>query len=195
MRRIAAILSFVIGIPLVSSQSFAGSEIPASRSIAPPVGFGQACAKYGWVCNGAGGVDVDDKEALRAIQAVNRYVNAKVKPAEDRATSGKSENWTLPINNRGDCEDYALLKMKTLLDIGFPTSKLALSVALDRNGGNHLVLIARLKSGDYVLDNLAYSVKPWQRTGYTFLASQNFNRKAAWQVTLAGPRAAQFTKG
>jgi predicted transglutaminase-like cysteine proteinase len=85
--------------------------------------------------------------------------------------------------------------MKTLLDIGFPTSKLALSVVLDRRGENHLVLIARLKSGDYVLDNLAYNVKPWQRTGYTFLASQNFNSKANWQVTLVGPRASQFPKG
>ncbi|MBO9197055.1 transglutaminase-like cysteine peptidase [Rhizobium sp. 16-449-1b] len=196
MRRIAAILSFVMSIPLISGQSFAGSEIPASRSISPPVGFGAACAKYGWVCHGKGGVDIGDKEALRALQEVNRFVNSKVKPTEDRIAKGRrSDNWTLPVNNKGDCEDYALLKMKTLLDIGFPTSKLALSVVLDRSGENHLVLIARLKSGDYVLDNLAYNVKPWQRTGYTFLASQNFNSKANWQVTLAGPRASQFIKG
>lgn len=195
MRRIAAILGFVIAIPLLSSQSFAGSQIPASRSIAAPAGFGAACAKYGWVCRGKASTDVGDREALRALQEVNHYVNSTVTPAEDKVTSGRSENWSLPINNRGDCEDYALLKMKTLLDVGFPASKLALSVVLDRRGENHLVLLARLKSGDYVLDNLAYNVKPWQRTGYTFLASQNFNRRANWQVTLAGPRAAQFIKG
>jgi predicted transglutaminase-like cysteine proteinase len=194
MRRVIAILGLVITVPFFSTQSFAGSEIPVSRSIAAPAGFGSACAKYGWVCHGKGGADVGDQEALRALQQVNRYVNSTVKPVEDRVTSGQSENWSLPINNKGDCEDYALLKMKTLLDIGFPASKLALSVVLDHHGDNHLVLLARLKSGDYVLDNLAYNVKPWQRTGYTFLASQNFKRKSSWQVTLAGPRASQFVK-
>jgi predicted transglutaminase-like cysteine proteinase len=194
MRRIAAILGFVTTIPLVSSYSFAGSEIPATRSIAAPVGFGAACARYGWVCHGKGGANVGDQEALRALQQVNRYVNSTVKPVEDRVSSGQSDSWTLPVNNKGDCEDYALMKMKTLLDIGFPASKLALSVVLDRHGENHLVLLARLNAGDYVLDNLAYNVKPWQRTGYTFLASQNFKRKSSWQVTLAGPRSGQFNK-
>ncbi len=194
MIKIAAILGFVISIPLFSSPIFAGSEIPASRAVAAPIGFGAACAKYGWVCHGKRGVDVGDQEALRALQQVNRYVNRTVRPVEDRSDGGRSDDWSLPVGNKGDCEDYALLKMKTLLDIGFPASKLALSVVLDRRGNNHLVLLARLKSGDYVLDNLAYSVKPWQRTGYTFLASQNFKRKSGWQVTLAGPRAGQFSK-
>jgi predicted transglutaminase-like cysteine proteinase len=194
MRKIAAIIGYVIAIPLFSSNGYAGSEIPASRSIAAPVGFGAACARYGWVCHEKSGANVGDREALRALQQVNRYVNSTVTPVSDRIADGRSDNWTLPINNKGDCEDYALLKMKTLLDIGFPASKLALSVVLDRNGNNHLVLLARLKAGDYVLDNLAYTVKPWQRTGYTFLASQNFKRKAGWQVTLAGPRAGLFNR-
>ena len=194
MRRIMAIVGFVVSIPALSSQSFAGSEIPASRSIAAPIGFSSACARYGWVCRNNSGGRVGDGEALRALQQVNRYVNSRVTPVEDRTTTGRSEYRSLPVNNRGDCEDYALLKMKTLIDIGFPANKLALSVVLDRHGGNHLVLLARLPSGDYVLDNLSGSVKPWHRTGYTFLASQNFKRKGSWQVTLAGPRASQFVK-
>lgn len=195
MRKILAILGVVVSVPLWTSQGFAGSEVPASRSIAAPIGFSSACARYGWVCHGKGGGNIDDGQALRVLQQVNRYVNASVIPAEDRTTTGKSEYWSLPINNRGDCEDYALLKMKTLLNVGFPSNKLALSVVLDHSGNNHIVLLARLNSGDYVLDNLSGSVKPWHRTGYTFLASQNFKRKGSWQVTLAGPRASQFYKG
>ena len=89
-----------------------------------------------------------------------RQVNAGVTPATDAQTSGKSEYWSLPINNKGDCEDYALLKLKTSLGAGFASNKLALSVVIDRRGNNHVVLLARLRSGDYVLDNLAGKVKP-----------------------------------
>ena len=63
---------------------------------------------------------------------------------------------------------------------------------LDRRGNNHAVLLARLDSGDFVLDNLSGSVKAWHRTGYTFLARQNFDNKRTWKVILAGPRARQF---
>jgi predicted transglutaminase-like cysteine proteinase len=47
-----------------------------------------------------------------------------------------------------------------LLGAGFASNKLALSVVIDRRGNNHVVLLARLRSGDYVLDNLAGKVKP-----------------------------------
>lgn len=176
------------------NTSTAGSTLRASRSIGAPIGFPSACTRYAWLChkNTSSG-EMSDEKAMPLLKKINRDANSSVRPATDYATTGKAEYWSLPINNKGDCEDYALLKMKSLLDAGFPANKLAISVVIDRNGGNHVVLLARLKSGDYVLDNLAGSVKPWSSTGYTFLASQNFNNKSAWQVTLAGPRAAQFS--
>jgi predicted transglutaminase-like cysteine proteinase len=165
----------------------------ASRSIGAPIGFPSACSRYAWLCHNRGGGAISDEQAMPLIKQVNRQVNAAVTPATDFTTTGKAEYWSLPTNNRGDCEDYALLKMKTLLDAGFPSNKLSMSVVIDRHGGNHVVLLARLEAGDYVLDNLAGSVKLWSNTGYTFLASQNFNNKSNWQVTLAGPRAGQFS--
>jgi predicted transglutaminase-like cysteine proteinase len=192
--RISVIISVLTAILAIApSESFAGSMLRASRSIGAPVGFPSACARYAWLCHNKSGRDIGDDEAMPLLQQVNRQVNAAVTPATDMATSGKPEFWSLPINNRGDCEDYALLKLKTLLDAGFPSNKLSMSVVIDHAGGNHVVLLARLKSGDYVLDNLSGRVKPWAGTGYTFLASQNFNNKRAWQVTLAGPRAGQFS--
>jgi predicted transglutaminase-like cysteine proteinase len=139
------------------------------------------------LCHGGRSGKLDDGQALRVLQQVNRYVNASVTPVEE---PGKSFYWS--TSYRGDCKNYALLKMRTLINVGFPSSKLALSVVLDRSGNNHMVLLARLNSGDYVLDNLSSGVKSWYRTGYTFLASQNFKRKGSWQVTLAGPRSGQF---
>ncbi|KQV66040.1 transglutaminase-like cysteine peptidase [Rhizobium sp. Root1220] len=173
--------------------SFAGSALKASRSIGAPVGFPSACSRYVWLCHDSTGRNISDEDAMPVLQRINREVNAGVTSASDRRLTGKSEYWSLPINNKGDCEDYALLKLKNLLGAGFPSNRLALSVVIDRRGNNHVVLLARLKSGDYVLDNLSGRVKPWTSTGYTFLASQNFHNKSAWQVTLAGPRASEFS--
>ena len=134
-----------------------------------------------------------DEEALGLLRRVNGRVNAAVRPAEDAATTGMQDYWSLPINGRGDCEDYALLKKKELIDAGFKSDRLAITVVLDRNGKNHSVLMARLKAGDYVLDNLSGSVKPWESTGYTFIARQDFENQRVWKVILAGPRARQIT--
>lgn len=187
MRVVKSILGVFVFVPMFCSQVIAGSEIPTSGSVAAPPGFSSACERYGWLCQGSGGSRIGDAEALRVLREVNQYVNARITPVKD---SGRPFYWS--IGKSGDCKDYALSKMRTLLDIGFPTNRLALSVVLDHDGGNHMVLLARLNSGDYVLDNLNSSVKPWRRTGYTFLASQNFHEKGSWQVTLAGPRAGQF---
>lgn len=192
--RISLILSMLAAaLTILPSEGSAGSMLRASRSIGAPIGFPSACARYAWLCHNQGGGKISDDAAMPLLQRVNRSVNASVKPALDISTSGKSEYWSLPIDSRGDCEDYALLKLKTLLDSGFPSNKLSMSVVLDRRGNNHVVLLARLKAGDYVLDNLSGSVRTWESTGYTFLASQNFSNKGAWQVTLAGPRAGQFS--
>ncbi len=187
MRIVKFVLGVFVFVPLFSSQVVAGSEIPTSGSIAAPLGFSSACARYAWLCQGNGGSRIGDDEALRVLRVVNSYVNARVTPVKNPS---KSFYWS--VSNSGDCKDYALSKMRTLLDVGFPSNRLALSVVLDHDGNNHMVLLARLSSGDYVLDNLSGSVKPWRKTGYTFLASQNFKRKGSWQVTLAGPRAGRF---
>ncbi|WP_028749291.1 transglutaminase-like cysteine peptidase [Rhizobium mesoamericanum] len=193
MRAFAAFAAFTLVFTAFTGLSYAGSTLRASRSIGAPIGFPSACARYAWLCHGSGGRQMTDEEAMPLLQKVNRQINAVIAPATDAQTSGKFEYWSLPINNKGDCEDYALLKLKTLLGAGFASNKLALSVVINHGGSNHIVLLARLRSGDYVLDNLAGKVKPWEDTGYTFLASQDFNNKSAWQVTLAGPRASQFS--
>lgn len=179
---------------LFATSGEAGSFTSQSRSITAPSGFVPACKRYAWLCSGTKtGRAMSDGEALDVLRKVNGIVNSRVRAVSDRSNSGRSEDWTLPLNGRGDCEDFVLAKKKLLLDKGFRSDRLAVTVVLDRRGNNHAVLIARLESGDYVLDNLSGSVKSWNSTGYTYLARQSFENKRVWKVILSGPRAKQFT--
>lgn len=170
-------------------QAFGGDFLPAARAVGAPVGFASACAKYSWLCRQKGGNNVDPRTAMTMLENATRTVNRRVTPVNDVG----GDIWTLPTNGRGDCEDYALAKMKALIDAGFPATKLALSVVIGPRDQNHVVLIARVDGTDYVLDNLNNSVKPWRRTPYTYLATQDFNSRSSWHVTLAGPRAGEFS--
>lgn len=163
-----------------------------SAGLAPP-GFAPACRRYAWLCaspSGAGD-SFADAELLSMASEVNAKVNAAVVPMEDRANYGILDEWRVPENGRGDCEDYALFKMKLLLERGVDPRRLLTALVLDRTGSSHAVLVLRLESGDVVLDNLVSTVKPWERTGYTFLKKQSSHDRARWQVVLLGPRASR----
>lgn len=140
---LAAILSF-----LVPFQAVAGSSLPVTRSIGAPVGFAAACAKYKWLCGRVAAQQLHDAAGITLLQKVNRAVNGRIIPAEDRPSS-HGDAWSLPVAGRGDCEDYALQKMKDLIDAGFPSNRLALSVVIGPHDQNHVVLIARTDGGDY----------------------------------------------
>jgi predicted transglutaminase-like cysteine proteinase len=174
-------------------QAFAGQVLPVGRSIGAPVGFASACASYRWLCRATSARPAADEAGMPLLRKVTRAVNLRVRSTEDRSASGNDDVWTLPSSGRGDCEDYALQKMKDLIDAGFPANRLALSVVIGPHDENHVVLIARMDDGDYVLDNLDNGVKPWRATPYTFLATQDFLKRSTWRVTLAGPRANEFS--
>jgi len=55
----------------------------------------------------------------------------------------------LATDGHGDCEDYALLKRKLLLQAARPRPALLITVARDRNGDGHAVLtVKRQSQGD-----------------------------------------------
>ncbi|MBX4906032.1 MULTISPECIES: transglutaminase-like cysteine peptidase [Rhizobium] len=191
MKRLLSLAIFLVIVP--HFQAVAGSSLPVTRSIGAPVGFAAACAKYKWLCGRTVAQQLDEQAGIALLQKVNRAVNGRIVSAEDRSSSGNGDVWSLPAAGRGDCEDYALQKMKDLIEAGFPSNRLALSVVIGPHDQNHVVLIARTAGGDYVLDNLTSTVKPWRTTGYTFLATQDFQSRTGWRVTLAGPRAGEFS--
>ncbi len=118
-------------------------------------------------------------ERLSELDEVNRLVNAAVQPVTDLEAYGVEEYWTLPTN-RGDCEDYALLKRKLLIQRGWPQSALLLTVVRDELGEGHAVLTARTAQGDFVLDNKIRDVRIWHATPYQFLMRQSYVNPQAW---------------
>jgi len=84
-------------------------------------------------------------------ERINRDVNASVTYKTDLEQYGKPEHWCLPTDF-GDCEDYALLKRKMLIDAGFDRDKIHLCTCFV-GGDGHCVLLVETDRGNYILDN------------------------------------------
>lgn len=148
----------------------------------PPHGFVQFCKSQPHHCR-SNWRRVDrfaaTPERLSELDEVNRLVNAAVQPMTDLEAYGVEEYWTLPTT-RGDCEDYALLKRKLLIQRGWPQSALLLTVVRDELGEGHAVLTARTAQGDFVLDNKITDVRIWHATPYQYLMRQSYVNPQAW---------------
>ncbi|WP_439272173.1 transglutaminase-like cysteine peptidase [Pseudochrobactrum sp. HB0163] len=113
------------------------------------------------------------------IQQVNMAVNTTIEPRTDMEIWGKEEVWSYPTQY-GDCEDYVLLKRRMLIEAGLPVNTLLITVVRQQNGEGHAVLTIRTDRGDFILDNLEDSVKPWHQTSYTFLKRQSARHSGQW---------------
>ena len=89
------------------------------------------------------------------------------------------EYWTIPTT-RGDCEDYALLKRKRLMELGWPASALLMTVVRDDRGEGHALLTARTVQGDFILDNKVDEIKIWYKTPYEFIMRQSYLNPQLW---------------
>lgn len=148
-----------------------------------PPGAQTLCSDHPWACsNGTSGEASDPKTILRLAKAVNREVNSRIKERTDRALYGVEEKWTLPVS-AGDCEDFALLKMRMLIERGVPARNLRLAQVMKRNVPSHVVLLVRAgPSGEYVLDSLSGRVSPRSSSPYVFLKQQSRDNPAAWET-------------
>ncbi|WP_163579344.1 transglutaminase-like cysteine peptidase, partial [Klebsiella pneumoniae] len=84
------------------------------------------------------------------------------------------------VDGKGDCKIYALYKRKLLLDAGFPRQALLMTIVRDLNDEGHTILTVKTDRGDFVLDNLADQVRPWDVTGYNFLKRQSQQNPNIW---------------
>ena len=113
------------------------------------------------------------------LVAINRLVNRTIKPTSDLDLYGEIERWTYP-ENRGDCEDYVLLKRRMLMQRGWPASSLLITVVTDENGAGHAVLTVRTSDGDYILDNKNSKVRIWNKVPYRFYKRQSYRNPRRW---------------
>jgi predicted transglutaminase-like cysteine proteinase len=169
-------------------------EVGGETSV--PFGWIDFCARYDGECAGGRLPAADIQWTGRAqadFERVNHWVNANVAPLSDRDHWGVVDRWDYPADGRGDCEDYALLKRKMLIEMGYPRQALLLTVVKDRDEDGHALLTVRTSDGDYALDNLGDDLKRWSETGYRFVKRQSQEDQNLW-VTLGEPtRAPLYT--
>jgi predicted transglutaminase-like cysteine proteinase len=172
-----------------AAQSLDSSQPVERRLVDAPPGFLDSCSHYQWFCTTrtSGARQIGQADLLELASKINRRVNFSVSQLSDPENYGVADYWTLPANGSGDCEDFVLQKYKLLLDAGVDSRDLSIAVVLDRQGDNHAVLVLRHGSGDLVLDSLSRRIRPWNRTGYTFLAMQSRDNKTQWEVVMNQP--------
>lgn len=120
------------------------------------------------------------RERWSEMVEINAYANATVTPVTDMDYFGVPEIWSMP-EAYGDCEDYALLKRRMLMQKGWPASVLLVTVVRQPNGDGHAVLTVRTDRGDFILDNLNERILPWNETEYRFLKRQAAAHSGKWE--------------
>jgi predicted transglutaminase-like cysteine proteinase len=102
------------------------------------------------------------------LKKVNRYFN-KIIPSYDQDQYLSQDKWATRkeflFNGKGDCEDYAISKYFTLIELGFDPSKLFLTTVRTSSGGYHMVLAYyfSFKKSPLILDNLSFKVLPFSK--------------------------------
>ncbi|MBV8471887.1 MAG: transglutaminase-like cysteine peptidase [Hyphomicrobiales bacterium] len=156
---------------------------PIGASTSVPWGWVDFCQRYAGECD-QGALPARDinlsATAISEIARVNQWVNAHVEPETDPDHWGLADRWDYPLDGKGDCEDYALLKRKMLIDAGYPRQALLMTVVKDGDEEGHAVLTVKTNKGEFVLDNLNDEMRPWTATGYRFVKRQSQTDQNVW---------------
>jgi predicted transglutaminase-like cysteine proteinase len=192
---IAALATSAIGaLPAVAGpERFA--HVLVSEVTQPPPGWVEFCARQPGECPSTTTAPQDlalSRKAWRDLVRVNNWVNETIKPLTDLEHWGVVERWSYPDDGYGDCEDYALLKRRMLIEAGWPRAALLLTLVRGADGEGHAVLTVTTDKGDYVLDNQNENVVAWTETGYRFVKRQSQRDPNVW-VSLGDSRPAVAT--
>ena len=176
------VLSALFALVCLASGAQAAPRLLDAADAPPLYGWVGFCERQPTECL----VDTSEPESVALtdevmvlLSAVNRYVNASIRPMRDQDHWGAVELWGLPDDGYGDCEDFQLLKRKLLVEAGLPRRALRMTVVIDRGGEGHAVLTVRTTRGDLVLDNQTEEILPWQATGYRFVQRESA-QKIGW---------------
>ena len=149
----------------------------------PPIGWVEFCNENPRECATQATSPRDvvlTQKAWRDLVRVNKWVNDTIKPITDMDQWGVVEKWSYPTDGFGDCEDYVLLKRRTLIGLGWPAETLLITVVRDRQGDGHSVLTVVTDRGDLVLDNQENVIVSWDETGYRFAKRQAQGNPDQW---------------
>ena len=191
-------LTLVAGAPLgLGQRSEAGvlrssSYMGVGNPTSVPYGWVDFCRRYHGECD-EGAVEALDvnltPRAQHELDRVNDWVNTSIDSVSDLDHWGVIDQWDYPTDGKGDCEDFVLLKRKMLIERGFPRQALLITVVKDENGEGHAVLTVKTNRGEFILDNLVSSIRPWNETNYRFVKRQSQTNQNVW-VTIGEPTSA-----
>lgn len=180
----------------VNATSLAGPDAATFAALGSetsvPYGWVDFCQRYRGECQDDERVaqDVDlTAAASRKIARINAWVNRNIDPVSDSDHWSAVDQWDYPGDGKGDCEDFALLKRRMLIEEGFPRQALLLTVVKEKNGDGHSVLTIKTNRGEFVLDNLSNEMRPWTRVPYRFVKRQSQHNQNVW-VAVGPPTSA-----
>ena len=129
-------------------------------------------------------VSLRAKDSVERLEAVNWYVNKRVRFVDDSVRWGRPDVWSaanVTLNaGKGDCEDFAIAKLAMLRRAGFADKDLYLVVLKDTvRRADHAVLVVRAAGHMYVLDNGTDELLDTERVQdyrpiFTFAANATF---------------------
>ena len=105
----------------------------------------------------------DDEGFFEKLSAVNVLVNRSITYAPDKRVYGQLDHWADGAETMrmgaGDCEDFAILKLSLLREMGVPARSMSLVVLRDTARGlYHAVLAVSTNKGHFILDNVRNEV-------------------------------------
>jgi predicted transglutaminase-like cysteine proteinase len=160
-----------------------------------PIGWVDFCARYAGECDTHASAPRDvvfTKKAWADLVRVNKWVNEHIKPVTDMEHWGVVEQWDYPDDGYGDCEDYALLKRRMLIQAGWPREALLMTVVREKTGDGHAVLTVKTDKGEFILDNQNEEILLWSETPYRYVKRQSQADPNVW-ISLGDPRPAVAT--
>jgi predicted transglutaminase-like cysteine proteinase len=119
-------------------------------------------------------------ERMSELAEVNLKVNRNIR-FERNELGLAGEKWLISPAT-GDCNDYAVTKRHELLERGWPSRTLLLAEVVTSWGEHHLVVVVRTRQGDFVLDSLNSTVRPWSQTAYRWVRVQSPSDPKSWST-------------
>lgn len=160
------------------------SYAPIGSATSVPYGWVDFCGRRPEECTLGKQKPLDvrlTKATWAVLNRINKRVNSAIEPMTNLAHWGTTlDHWDYPVDGKGDCKVYALYKRKLLVDAGFPRQALLMTIVKDLEGEGHAILTVKTDRGEFVLDNLAEEIRPWDATGYEFLKRQAQDNVNVW---------------
>jgi predicted transglutaminase-like cysteine proteinase len=191
--RLAVLSALIFAATLLGFQAGAALDfdrlqqsLVARFGPSPTVLFGE------WRQMLANGQNAAETDKLRRV---NDFFNRRITFDDDYSIWGQSDYWATPLETigkgRADCEDFAIGKYYSLLNLGIPIAKLRLVYVRATQEGPggliqqaHMVLVyyATPNADPLVLDNLIPEIRPASRRP-DLAPIFSFNSAGLWQGT------------